>query len=242
MWFLKGRPTAIDIQALMVSISGGYQQTSYRFKVDAEPETTKNGKVWIAIAIPWAPHKENGSFKLVDVNLLSLIIQNSSDDGTEVTMLTKDDLQIYERLRSLKTSPDIELVHVQELCQWYLDDIGVATCWIEPGKTYQIDYSHKIAADSCLFLPTRLPTIIMAHKPKVEGKLWVVNGMRTDLPSQLSSNQYDSKLRELLKESQETLDCYTFNEWGWDLDTRIHTENWESSDDDWTSEEEEIET
>ncbi|KKK41831.1 hypothetical protein LCGC14_2495400, partial [marine sediment metagenome] len=56
MWFLKGRPTAITIQALIVSIENGYQQTSYRFKVDTQPETSKD-KVWIAIAIPWAPHK-----------------------------------------------------------------------------------------------------------------------------------------------------------------------------------------
>ena len=238
MWFLKGCPTAIDIQALIVSVEGGYQQTSYRFKIDAQPEMTKNGKLWIAIAIPWSPHKANGSFKLCENNLLTLLEENSANDQ-QVTALGENDIEIYERLRSLKASSDIELVHVQELCQWYLDDIGVVTCWVEQGQWYQIDYTHKIAADSCLFLPTRLPTIIMAHKPKMSGKLWVVNGLRTELPSHLNAQTRNNKLQELLKESQKTLDCYTFNEWGWDDDTRIHTDNWESSDDQWTSSDEE---
>jgi len=229
MWFLKGRPTSINIKALISSVANGYQQTSYRFSVEAEE------KVWVAVAIPWAPHKPNGSFKIVNEDLLTLIEENSGNTE-KVTVLTEDDIHIWERLRDLKIQPEIELVHVQELINWYLDDIGVITFWAQPGETYQINYTHKIASDSCLFLPTRLPTIIMAHKPHVQYKLWVVDGITIDLQKHLRQGPFDPNLCELLKESQSTLDLLEFTEWGWDDDTRVNTENWESSDDDYTDE------
>ncbi len=238
MWFLKGRPTSINVWALIASVANGYQQTSYRFRIEAEEATTKDGKVWIAIAIPWAPHKPNGSLTFIKNNLLALLEENSGNTE-QATILKKEDVEIYERLRSLKTSPDIELVHVQDMIQWYLDDIGVITFWAETGKTYQLDYSHKIASDSCLFLPTRLPMVIASvHKPKMDYKLWVVNGLSIDLKSQLHRKEFNPRLKGVLKESQETLDCFTISDWEWDNDTRIGTENWESSDDEWDSEEE----
>ncbi len=232
MWFLKGRPSSINVKALIASVSGGYQQTSYRFSVQADD------KIWIALAIPWAPHKPNGSFKVVENNLLTLLEENSGNTE-EVTVLDKDDIEIWERLRNLKTQPNIELVHVQELINWYLDDIGVITFWAEPDKTYQISYTHKIAADSCLFLPTRLPTIIASHKPDVQYKLWVVNGVVVDLQKNVYKDSVEPQLHELLKESQESLDLLKFREWDWDEDTRISTENWESSDDEWETSDEE---
>lgn len=231
MWFLKGRPTSINVKALIASVSGGYQQTSYRFSVQAD------GKVWIALATPWAPHKPNGSFKIVENNLLTLLEENSGNTE-DVTVLGDDDIEIWERLRSLKAQPNIELVHVQELINWYLDDIGVITFWAEPGKTYQINYTHKIASDSHLFLPTRLPTIIASHKPDIQYKVWVVNGIVVDLQTSVQRDTFDPQLHELLKESQGSLDLLKFTEWDWDEDTRISTDNWESSDDEWETSEE----
>lgn len=245
MWFLRGRPTCIKVLAVIKSIACGYQQVSYRFKVAAEPETLKNGKIWIGIAVPWAPHKENGGFQLSSDDLLALLVNEQAENQVvqlttidqkrgplrqAVQVLTMDEVQLHKNPRALKRLQDIELVHVQELGQWYLDDIGIITCWAEPDKWYQINYTHKIAADSCLFLPTRLPTIISSRKPEIDYKLWVVNGMGVDLPKHLIKEQ-----SEKLKES---LDYYTFKEWDWDEDTRIHTDNWESSDDEWESSEE----
>ena len=237
MWFLKGRPSSITVQALISSIAGGYQQTNYRFNINAE------GKVWIAIAFPWSPHKPNGSFKIVDTDLLSQI-----KESKENTILTADDIKIWERLRSLKTEPNIELMHVQELINWYLDDIGVITFWAEPGKTYQLNYSHKIASDSCLFLPTRLPVVIASRKPEMDYGVWVVNGLIHDLAKHLKRETIDPQLQELVPGS--SLDYLSFKEitgyrekipiyWEWDEDTRVNTNNWESSDDDWESSDEE---
>ncbi len=215
---------------MVASVVNGYQHTSYRFRLEAEKDTTKDGKVWIAIAFPWAPHKPNGGFKIISNNFLTLLEENS-DNIEDITQLCEDDIQIWIRLRSLKSEKDIELVHVQEMIQWYLDDIGVLTFWATPQHTYQINYSHKIASDSCLFLPTRLPIIIAsAHKPKMDYKVWVVDGVTVELPKYLERVEC-LKLENLLKESQKTLDCFTFTDWDWDEDTRIHTENWESSDD-----------
>ena len=231
MWFLKGRPTNIDIKALISSIANGYQQTSYRFCVQTEDN---NEKVWLALPAPWAPHKPNGSIKVNDDNLLTLLEENSGNNEEFVT-LSEQDIEIWERLRDLKVQPNIELMHVQELITWHLDDIGVMTFWAEPGKTYQISYTHKIASDSCMFMPTRLPTIIAAHKPEVHCKLWIVNGIVLELQEYQQKMSVDSKLCSLLRESQESLDLLSFGEWMWDQDTRINTNNWESSDDDWES-------
>lgn len=231
MWFLKGRPTKINVRALVESVANGYQKTSYRFSIEAQEDTTKESKVFIAIAFPWAPHKPEGSLQIVDNSLL-----NTLEGSENVTTLTREDIEICSRLRALKQETDIELVHVQEIIQWYLDDIGVMTFWATIGQTYQLNYRHKIASDSCLFLPTRLPTIIAsAHKPEMDYKMWVVNGLPVDLQKHLRKVDYDPSLRT---HTQQRLDCYEFDDWSWEEDTRIHTENWESSDDELDSDEE----
>ena len=232
MWFLKGRPTKITVRALVSSIQSGYQQTSYRFNIQADEESLHDGKMWVAIAIPWAPHKPDGSFKIVNTDLLSQL-----EDNNDVQNLSTDDIEIWDRLRSLKTQPNIELVHVQELINWYLDDVGVVSCWVKPDTTYQLNYTHKIAADSCLFLPTRLPIIISARKPEMDYKLWAVNSVCLDLEKQLKREGFNSELQKIV--GNQELDLLTFKDWEWDTDTRIHTDNWESSDDDWESSDEE---
>ena len=209
MWFLNGRPDGINCRAVVSSIAGGYQQTSIRFSINA------SSKTWIAIAFPWSAHKENGSLEINKENLVDRF-----DIADNVTNISATDVEIWERLRSLKTQPDIELVHVQELINWYLDDIGVMTLWVEPNQTYQINYRHKIGADSCLFLPTRLPVIISARKPQMDYRLWVLNGIVIDLPKWLKRVRWEEEVAEL-----------EYNEWDWDEDTRINTDNWESSDD-----------
>lgn len=229
MWFLKGRPTNINVKALIASISGGYQQTSYRFSV----QTESNEKVWIALAVPWAPHKHNGGVVINNFNFLNLLEENSGNNE-DITVLDNNDIQLWGRLRDLKIQPDIEMLHVQELITWHLDDIGIVSCWIEPGKTYQISYTHKISADSCLFLPTRLPTIIAARKPLINYKLWVVDGVTLNHPAVIIRQSVDTNLRSLLSESQHSLELFAFKDWDWSEDTRINTDNWESSDDDFS--------
>lgn len=224
MWFLRGRPTTIDIDAAVESVDCGYQRTTYRFKIAAEPETTLDGKVWIGLPIPWAPHKENGAVKVIDNDFLDRVAP-----AEDVETITNEQLTIWERLRAMKREEHIELVHVQELINWHLDDFGVATAWVETDKTYQVSYQHKIASDSCLFVPTRLPTVIASHQPTVNFNLWVVNGLLHDLPKQVvKESATDLDGRSVVK--------VTFSDWDWGEDTRFHTDNWESSDDEESSE------
>ena len=148
------------------------------------------------------------------------------DKEKNVTVVNETDIQTWIRLRDLKTQPDIELVHVQEIIQWYLDDIGVMTMWVNAGETYQIDYSHKIASDSCLFLPTRIPTLVQTISPEMDYQLWTIDAFLVDIPNYLHKESSSNKV-----------DHFTFGEWGWDYDTRINTNNWESSDDEFESDE-----
>ena len=224
MWFLRGRPTEISVRAFIESISPGYQRTNFRFKIQAEQESTKDSKVWLSLGIPWSPNKENGSFRLDNVDTLSTLIESDN-----VQYLSDGDYEIYPRPRALKRSPDIELVHVQEMCQWYLDDIGVISFWANTDTWYQINYAHKIAADSALFFPTRLPTIVQAHNPKKDYLLWTSNVPNYSLPKQLVKLSNDKNVAQFKFK----------DDWDWGDDTRIRTNNWESSDDesDTTSEE-----
>jgi len=229
MWFLKGRPTNITVNALLQSLPKGYQATNYRFKIDAEESTTVDGKVWIGIAFPWAPHKEDGSFVDTEDTLSKV-----SPPSDPVTVLHKSDVELHIRPRALKKSTDVELIHVQELCHWYLEDTGIATCWVKTGQWYQINFRHKIASDSCLFLPSRLPTVIQTHSPKLSYELWVLDAWNVDSPKHLVKSQHTVDTFDAQR-----LQYYTFKEdWLGPTDTHIHTENWESSDDASTSSEE----
>lgn len=225
MWFLKGRPYSITVNALIASLPMGYQATNYRFKVTIEPGTGKDDKMWIGIPFPWAPHKVDGSY--------TDIAQQSEQDVLstlepldDIVYLQRKDLELHIKPRALKKSQEADLAHVQELCHWYLEDVGIATTWIESDKWYQLNFTHKIAADSCLFFSSRLPTLIHSHTPKLDYKLWVLDAWGVDPPKHLQRVEHQSTLF-----STDRLQCFSFKDWVWDDDTKIHTENWESSDD-----------
>ena len=213
MWILgSSRPEAITVRAVIKSVHPGTQENSYRLRIKSE----KGEPVWVAIAFPWAPHKSNGGFQDTSVNLLPADIDNNP------SVEDIKDAPTYSRLRDLKTKEGIELMYVQELINWYLDDVGVVTFWADSEKWYQLNYRHKIASDSCLFFPTRLPVTLSYRKPEMDYKLWVVDGLTMTIPKQL------------VRESREGVtEVFTFKSegWGWDEDTRINTDNWESSDD-----------
>jgi len=221
MWFLKGSPSSINVEAVIASIDQGYQQTSYRFSVESSKDEEE---MFIGIAVPWSPHKPNGSIKFNDLDAFS----NLDSEKTATTCLTTDDIVIVNRLRDLKSRDDIELVHVQDLINWYLDDIALMTFRVKCGQKYQLNYSHKIATDSCLFLPARLPVVLANRKLSFDYKIWVKNGLCYDLPLYLKKNSIAPETRALFSES---LDLLTFNKWDWSNDIHIHTDNWNSSDD-----------
>lgn len=239
MWFLRGRPTAIEVNALIQSLPNGYQSTNYRFKVCIQPETGKDNKIWIGIPFPWAPHKPDGSFVEVPAKSERDLL-SSVDPLDDVVYLKRQDVELHIKPRALKKSPDVELAQVQELAHWYLEDVGIATAWVESDKWYQVNFTHKIAADSCLFLSSRLPTLVHSHGPSIKYKLWVADAWTIDPPKHLQRVDYNLESANLI--DRDRLQCFTFNEWVWDDDTRIHTENWESSDDASTSSEENGET
>lgn len=207
MWFLKGRPSAITASAVVKSIDKGYQQTSLSVKFDAAV------KLLIAIAYPYAPHKSGGSLKFTEDSPFSKI-------GAQV--LGETDVTIYSRARDIKKVPDIDLFNFQEMGNWYVEDFGFITFWAEPGKEYQLNYTHKIAYDSQLFLPTRLPTFVVSGKPEIDYKLSIVGGNLMTVPPylKLENSRADAVVKATFSK-----------QWNWDLDTRFNTFNWESSDD-----------
>lgn len=206
MWFLKGRPSSINVTALVKSVDKGYQQTSLLFKFNAAV------KILVSIAFPYAPHKERGSFKL---------IQETPFGTVDSTVLGEEDITIYNRPRDLKKIPEIDLFNFQEMGNWYIEDFGFITFWAEPGKQYQLNYIHKIASDSQLFLPTRLPTFVVSGKPEINYKLSIIGANILTVPPhmKLENSRGDAVVHA------------SFNAWNWDLDTRFNTFNWESSDD-----------
>lgn len=271
MWFLNGRPSKINVDALLKSVSGGYQNTTFRFTVEKSPPGTRwvkkpqdpiedeNGelveqepllveeivedddRMFLAIAFPWCSNRENGSLNIMKPDEKYAQYLDKLCPAENVTILQRDDVEIWERLRSLKMYEGVELALAQEMITWYIDDIGVMTLWIESGKTYQISYSHKIAADSKLFLPTRLPVFINRKSVQMNYRLWTIDAMVHEVPKFLTrcvvTDQERAVLPDLDSHSLHRLD---FKDWDWEDDTRINTDNWESTDDEaWSSSEDE---
>lgn len=270
MWFLNGRPNKINVDSLLTSISGGYQNTSYRFTVQKKspgPKLVKkeqepveaedgemiqpepvvveepvqdDGKVFVAIAFPWCSNREDGSLNIMNLDDPCSHHLDKICPSENVTVLQKDDVTVWERLRALKSVEGVELATVQEMITWYLDDIGVMTLWIESGKTYQLNYSHKIAADSKLFLPTRLPVFVNQKELEMNYRLWTIDAKVYELPKFLKRGIVTDQERQVVP-SDKCLHRLEFKGWQWDEDTRISTDNWDSSDDEgWTSSEDEV--
>lgn len=215
MWFLKGRPTKLNVRLLASSVSGGYQGNNLQFSVESNSE-----KLWLAIPFPWAPHKEDGGLKWDYNDQLSVL------EKGPFTKVSKDNVEVYSRFRDLKYK-DIELSLVQDLINWHLDDVAVITMWVTPGTTYRLCYLHKIASDSALFVPTRLPVFVASQKPEIDYKIWTINARTFNLPKQLVNINEENTLGAK---------SYKFTDWNWDEDTRFSTCNWDSSDDESLSE------
>lgn len=206
MWFLKGRPSSIIMNAVIKSVDKGYQQNSLCFKLEAAV------KMLVVIAFPYAPHKERGSFKLVE---------DSAFSKNDSVILAESEITIYNRARDLKKLPEIDQFNYQEMGNWYIEDFGFITFWAEPGVQYGLNYMHKIASDSQLFMPTRLPTFVVSGKPQIDYKMSVIGANIISVPPYIKLE--NSKSDEIVK--------IHFEKWNWDLDTRFNTFNWESSDD-----------
>ncbi len=238
MWFIKGRPDKIQLNAVLISLPNGYQHTTLQFRV--QPKEGED--VRIAIPFPWAPHKDSGGFVLETNHTLELIQQDIAELPSGVTKYTADDVKIYDNARKLKRE-EVDLINVGDMYTYYnYADFGFVTVHLEPDKWYQLSYRHKISALSTLFVPCRLPVTIIMQKPEYEFKLWVINGNKFNLPTFLRKLEYPSRVMNLLPESYETLHCYAYTDgWDWETDVDIHTTNWESSDDEVESDPEDSE-
>lgn len=212
MWFIRGRPKSINVHGFVTSVPKGYQEMEYRFKIEAEPEKTKDGKLWVALTAPWSPNKENGSIKIID--------QKDKQENTEY--VSENDVEIFEKPRKLRNFSDAELILVQDMCQWYLEDFGIISFWVQAGKWYQINYRHKIAANSKLFFPTRLPSIVInSDKPELDFTISVKDSLHYDVPKHLKK----------IETKENSIVYKIIDDWHWENDTEFNTENWESSDD-----------
>lgn len=214
MWFIKNQPTHIDMESLIESLPMGYQLTNLKFTVKSHD----NSPMRIAVPFPWSPHKKDGSLSIL--NETKIPVETDSQPFTIIENVT-----ITGKLRSLKNEDDIDMILVHDLLTWHLDDIGVFTFWVDSGVEYSVNYKHKIAADSQLFLPTRLPIPVIDKKPIINWKCWVVNANPLCLPKNIKIERVNDDTRIL-----------HFQEgYKWNEDTRVSTFNWESSDDDFGS-------
>jgi hypothetical protein len=209
MWFFRNKPSNLDIKWLVSSYGAGYQLNTVVFKVSVVDQKG----ITIAIPYPWTPHKTDGSLT-IDSNTESQLTFNCE-------RLNRNNVKIVNRFKELNNA-GYELFMIQELSNWYLDDIAVMLIDIEPEKYYTITYSHKISADSYLFIPTRLSCLLSTIP--VQFKLWILNGITADLPKQLKRIGVEPI-------NNTTAEVFDFNTWGWEDDTRIISDNWESSDD-----------
>jgi len=223
MWFIKGRPNGVNIVSYFESKPKGYQENTFLFNITALPEKTVDGRVWIGFPFPSAPNKER--FGLTVKNETCLYQFEPQMEDYSATVITNDDIELWDNFRKFKKDPTIDLANVQDLIYWHVDDFAIATMWVEPDKWYQITFTHKIASDSQLFVPTRFPVFVANGKDEVliNYTMWVVNTLcYINNPSYL--NKIETRTRSIQK-------FKVAQDFKYDVDTRFDTDNWESSDD-----------
>jgi hypothetical protein len=218
MWILRGKPENIHVEIVVNSCDKGYQETCLRFMVSGT-KNTKDDCFYVGIPYPICASKSNGGITMCVPECRKYLPELDN-----VRKLTEQDITIYESPRKLKGNLDFELIYLQDLCQWHVDDIGIIGCWIKNGEWTELLYRHKIGYDSKLFVPSRLPLVIGASNINIEYKIWVLNAKLYNLQSHL----------QRVSENQ-----FTIKNWTWEEDTTFHTHNWESSDDESDREHEE---
>lgn len=238
MWFLHGLPNSIHTDIVVTSLPNGYQHTTLRFKVTRDEDDTASvlhNKYWIAIPFPWATNKDFGGFQL-DQKFIINAIKGTFDDSYEsITYIKEDDVEIYEKSRSLLTKDHVNPLIIGDMKDWYVqDDYGFVTFWIEGNQWYHIEYTHKISISTRLFVPTKLPTLVLMKKPEYVVNMWVINAYKYGIPKCVERVDFDfnENIKDLLPDCCETIDAYTLKkDWEPEWDLEFDTDNWESSDD-----------
>ena len=227
MWTLNGRPNEIHLNQIVASVEpsgprqGGYQENTFLIKMGGPGE-----KYRLAIPYPWASNKKNGSLIFIETLKNNIL-------GLNPTPINPEETQIYDSARKLKNET-VDLINVQEMHQHYnYNDFGYLTFWINANQWYSVSYRHKISSESILFVPCRLPGVMnirMLTDPSIvyNYKLWVINGKIFDLQPFVVPLGKDSFCGA-------EPDTYTIKPMpqgaGYEEDIKIHTTNWDSSDD-----------
>jgi hypothetical protein len=214
MWFFRGKPENLRVNCIVNSCDKGYQEMSISFLVNGS-NNTKDDQFYVGIPYPLSPNKQNGGFSLTKLEL------NLFERNENTRVITNEDITFYENPRKLKENKDLELVHIQDLCEWHVDDMGVVCFWVKNNEWNEITYRHKISNDSMLFVPTRLPIIIANSPINVVYNIWLLNGKLYNLQKHLNKVSCVDGITH-----------FTISNWTWDFDTKFHSDNWESSDDD----------
>ena len=219
MWFLKGKPNGVNIVSYSESKPKGYQENTFLFNVSSE----NSDNLWVGFPFPCAPNKNQFGFTILEKTNLFILEPQMQEYNPHI--LNQQDIELWDNFRKFKRMDNIDLAQVQDLIYWHIDDFAIATTWIQPNKWYIISYTHKIGADSQLFIPTRFPIFVANGKEPIliNYTMWVVNAM-----SYLNLPEYLHKIETRTKTIQKFRVSDTFK---YDIDTRFDTDNWESSDD-----------
>jgi len=223
MWFIKGKPSNVNIVGYFESKSQGYQENTFLFNLRALPETTIDERMWIGFPFPAAPNKQDFGFTLKSSSKLYQL--EPQMESYNATVIQKQDIQLWDNFRKFKKLDTIDLANVQDLVYWHVDDFAMVTMWVESDQWYEITFTHKIASDSQLFVPTRFPVFVANGKDEVliNYTMWIVNTMCfINNPSYLDKIETRTRLIQKFKANQG---------FKYDVDTRFDTDNWESSDD-----------
>lgn len=224
MWFFKSRPVSITVYGFVENLPKGYQKTEYRFNVSSNEEKCIDNKLCIGIVFPFSPNKQNGGFSLLKEDCLSKL----EPELSEPIYINNDNIEVTDEFRKFKNN-NYDLVNIQNLSQTYLDDFGIIKTWIEQNKWYHISYKHKISSDSKLFFPSTLPLVVEnVDKPTMDYKLWVNNNIPYEKCQELTPLNYNVDMINVKP--------YKVNIPNWEFDVKLSTYNWDSSDDDSSSE------
>lgn len=217
-------PSKVSEHWYVESVPMGYQYTSIRFKIDADETADPDQTFRIGVSIPIAPNKENGGLRFIENEDLDEIVGHAN-----AICIDESNSQFYHtRLRDIRNLDGINQFDASDFINWYLDDFGVLVATVEPNKWYKLDYQHKIASNSKLFVPTRLPVRFSERKIPVDFDLWVNNAQHYDVQSHLKcvNSKTAKNVNYTIAEVEEGKP-----EWGWIEDTEFSTNNWDSSDD-----------
>ena len=235
MWFLDNHLTKVSINALVISLPRSYQHTTLQFLAGSDKDSIR-----VCIPFPWDPSKnKDGGLNMVSSDLLQhlQLAENCSISGTTLPIT---DYKIYRKIHYIRNEINIDNSITSDLNNVYAwDDWGFLVATIPTNIWVEISYTHKISIDSTLFVPTRLPTILIYKKIPIDVNVFSIDSNYREAISGVKRSLCNDDANSIVKDSgYSTVDRYiSTDDYTGDIDIDIFTQNWYSSDDDYSSDE-----